>query len=194
MDGSDDYVFDDIEFDEQTLAMLDKEEKKYQLQTQQKAPSNLTVAPRVEPPPKRQKTYSGWTPGGSAASSSRATEDDLPEISLHGDGSYAIGHRPRVTHAPVQQKIQQASVPSGPTPNIYAARIPSVQAQAPSTSQTTHSNGARVPTARAQNRHPSNPVQAPAPVSAQSPSQTALQMQVAELQKKLDEVGTRLSP
>ncbi|KAJ7446158.1 hypothetical protein B0H11DRAFT_385674 [Mycena galericulata] len=79
MDGSDDYYFsDDIILDDQTLAVLDSEEQKY-----------LTQA--VPPPAKRQKTDKGWKP---AAAPARATvlddNEDLPEISVHGDGTYAF--------------------------------------------------------------------------------------------------------
>ncbi|KAJ7901937.1 hypothetical protein B0H14DRAFT_1261277 [Mycena olivaceomarginata] len=75
MDGSDDYFsFEDIVLDDQTLAVLDSEEQKYLSQA---------------PPPKRQRTDKGWKP---APVQSRATIDDndLPEISVHGDGSYAF--------------------------------------------------------------------------------------------------------
>jgi hypothetical protein len=193
MDDSDEYVFDDIAFDDQTLSILDQEEKKHQLQlAQQKAHSNATTAPRVEPVQKRQKTQNGWTPGGGAASSSRATEEDLPEISLHGDGSYAIGHRPPITHAPVQQRIPQAAVLSGHTSNSHASRPPAGRAPIPSTSHSTHASSARLPPARVQNNQAFHPAQAPAQVSAKNTAHTALQQQVAELQKKLDEVGTRL--
>ncbi|KAJ6625538.1 hypothetical protein B0H10DRAFT_616844 [Mycena sp. CBHHK59/15] len=78
MDGSDDYLFDDMVFDDQTLAVLDSEEQKFLSQT-------------APPPSKRRKTDNGWKP---VAVPSRAVvlddNDDLPEISVHGDGSYAF--------------------------------------------------------------------------------------------------------
>ncbi|KAJ7045616.1 hypothetical protein C8F04DRAFT_1249010 [Mycena alexandri] len=82
MDGSDDYFFDDdIILDDQTLAVLDSEEQKY-----------LSQAP---PPAKRQKTDKGWKP---VAIQGRApvVDEDLPEISVHGDGSYVFRGPPRI--------------------------------------------------------------------------------------------------
>ncbi|KAF5321014.1 hypothetical protein D9619_001891 [Psilocybe cf. subviscida] len=191
MDGSDDYFFDDIAFDDQTLAILDQQEKKHQVQAQQKPPSNATTtpAPRVAPVPKRQKTHTGWTPGGATPSSSRTTEDDLPEISLHGDGSYAIGHRAPISQATVQRRAPQVTVPPVHIPKIHASRTPAGRTPTPSTSHSTYANAPRLQNARVQNNHATPPAQAPAQVSAQIPEQTKLEQQVAELQKKLDELS-----
>jgi hypothetical protein len=102
MDGSDDYFLDDdIVLDDQTLAVLDSAEQKY-----------LTQAV-VPPPPKRQKTDNGWK-----AVSSRATvaddHEDLPEISVHGDGSYTLRGSTKVV-----QK-QSILVPHASTSAIHA--------------------------------------------------------------------------
>ncbi|KAG6916673.1 hypothetical protein DXG01_005897 [Tephrocybe rancida] len=77
MSDDDDYFTDDIFFDDQTLAILDREEKKFL--------SQATV--KTIPPTKRQKTDSGWKAGIGAS----ANEPDfLPEISLNLGGSYGI--------------------------------------------------------------------------------------------------------
>ncbi|KAF7376232.1 hypothetical protein MSAN_00038400 [Mycena sanguinolenta] len=82
MDGSDDYFpFDDIVIDEQTLAVLESEEQKYLSQ--------------VPPPAKRQKTDNGWKPAPASNRAPVFDDNDLPEISVHGDGSYAVRGVPK---------------------------------------------------------------------------------------------------
>jgi len=83
MDGSDDYFTDDIVLDEQTLAVLDQEEQQYLLQN---------TAPQLAPPAtKRQKTNHGWKPGvGNRRTTTLDELEDLPEISVQGDGSYGV--------------------------------------------------------------------------------------------------------
>lgn len=76
MDDIDDYFNDDLVLDEQTLALLDREEQKYFSQIQRQ--------PAVT---KKLKTRDGWSPGVG----SRMREDDfedLPEISVTVDGNY----------------------------------------------------------------------------------------------------------
>jgi len=85
MDDSDDYPIDEIVLDNQTLAVLDLEEQKY---FQGRSSTNTTVHPIN----KRQKTLNGWAPGIGSASFHGEIDDDLPEISLQGDGSYGIGN------------------------------------------------------------------------------------------------------
>jgi len=90
MDDSDDYGYDDFVLDEQTLAALDQAEQKYQ---------NSLPKPfdHLEPVNKRHKTDTGWKAGLGAASNYLENDDfdDLPEISVRGDGSYSI--RPTTT-------------------------------------------------------------------------------------------------
>ncbi|KAG6903020.1 hypothetical protein C0995_007453 [Termitomyces sp. Mi166 len=77
MSDDDDYFTDDICFDDQTLAILDREEQKY-----------LSQTVRTVPPSKRQKTDNGWTAG--IGTSSVNVSEFLPEISLNLGGSYGI--------------------------------------------------------------------------------------------------------
>lgn len=82
MDDIDDYFDDDLVLDEQTLAILDREEQKYISQIQQ---------PKLPLPAvtKKLKTRDGWSPG--AGSRTREDEfDDLPEISVTADGNYGF--------------------------------------------------------------------------------------------------------
>jgi hypothetical protein len=88
MDDSDDYPIDEIVLDNQTLAVLDQEERKY---FQEK--SHLASTNPDQYINKRQKTLNGWAPGIGSVTSHGEIDDDLPEISLHGDGSYGIGNR-----------------------------------------------------------------------------------------------------
>ena len=87
-DDSDDYAIDEIVLDNQTLAVLDQEEQKYFKERSLLASANFTV----EPINKRQKTLNGWAPGIGSTSLRGEIYDDLPEISLQGDGSYGIGN------------------------------------------------------------------------------------------------------
>lgn len=93
MDDSDDYGFDEIELDEQTLAILEREEEKYQnLLDLNQPPGNtrelVDKTPDISKDPvnKRHKTGVGWKPGLGA----HLDYDDLPEISVRGDGSYGV--------------------------------------------------------------------------------------------------------
>ncbi|KAJ7217952.1 hypothetical protein GGX14DRAFT_598835 [Mycena pura] len=86
MDGSDDYFFDDIVLDDTTLAVLDSEERKY-------------LSQAVPPPAKRQKTDTGWKPVVRPGHANAVANDneDLPEISVGGDGSYTVRSASRST-------------------------------------------------------------------------------------------------
>ncbi|KAG6849829.1 hypothetical protein H0H93_004638 [Arthromyces matolae] len=70
MSDDDDYFTDDICFDDQTLAILDREEQKYHANT-------------AGPTSKRQRTDNGWKAGIGANVA-------LPEISLDFGGSYDV--------------------------------------------------------------------------------------------------------
>ncbi|KAF9648585.1 hypothetical protein BDM02DRAFT_3115206 [Thelephora ganbajun] len=102
---SDDFFFDDIVLDEEALAVLDAEESKY-FGTVANVQSNSRPAPTqpTPPPAKRQRTDGdgGWkhpTIGigggsGKAVSQNQKRSDsfyeDLPDISLAGDGVYGV--------------------------------------------------------------------------------------------------------
>jgi hypothetical protein len=79
MDDVDDYIVDDISLDGETLALLDQEEQKY-LTLQKDA---FVDAPPVN---KKRRTDSGWRPGHPSADDF----EDLPEISVYGDGTYRV--------------------------------------------------------------------------------------------------------
>ena len=114
MDGSDDYFGDDdFVLDETTLAVLDLEEQKWQQQQQTQA---ITAGQRrpvsqeaAEPAQKRRKTSHETTPEGlipqlRAVSVSRQSYDeDLPDISIIGDGSYNLPAAQRALAAQARQ-------------------------------------------------------------------------------------------
>lgn len=105
MDGSDDYLFDDIVLDEETLADIDSKEQQYLTQV-------------AQPPAKRQKTDNGWKPVAAQARAPVSNDEDLPEISIHGDGTYAFRGSARaganlnatLTVPPVSKKTQSVQL------------------------------------------------------------------------------------
>jgi len=100
---SDDFLFDDIILDADALAILDAEESKY-FGTVANFQSNPRPAPTqpTPPPAKRQRTdgSGGWkhpTKGGGSGrlvsqnqKRSDSFYEDLPDISLAGDGEYGV--------------------------------------------------------------------------------------------------------
>ncbi|KAI1791334.1 hypothetical protein LXA43DRAFT_973179 [Ganoderma leucocontextum] len=105
MDGSDDYFDDDIVFDEQTLASIEQQEQRWQVaQGKQIAhPQQAQPVPQAGqrrsisreaplPDPKRQKTAHDPTDNAVAVFAQPKTgedyDEDLPDISIIGDGSY----------------------------------------------------------------------------------------------------------
>ncbi|KAI0779891.1 hypothetical protein C8Q74DRAFT_1199278 [Fomes fomentarius] len=164
MDGSDDYFGDDdLVLDESTLAVLDLEEKKWQEQQQQ---SQLHATGQRRPisqdaplpAPKKRKTSHTSTPDGliprvRAITVGEDYDEDLPDISIIGDGSYKLpaaqrasanelakqirGPRYNATCASTSNRVLSPPVrapPGGPL------RRPPVPAQA-STSFTRHASG-----------------------------------------------------
>ncbi|KAF5354663.1 hypothetical protein D9756_005378 [Leucocoprinus leucothites] len=109
MDDIDDYFDDDLVLDDRTLAILDREEKKYLSQRPQQPPPPLAVT-------KKQKTRDGWSPGVG----SRAREhdfDDLPEISVTVDGNYGFTDSTLTSGSSNQsQPPRQATQPNAPPP------------------------------------------------------------------------------
>ncbi|KAJ6587023.1 hypothetical protein DFH09DRAFT_1142331 [Mycena vulgaris] len=104
MDGSDDYFLDDIVLDDQTLAVLDSAEQTY-----------LTQA--APPPPKRQKTDKGWKAVTVPARATAIEHEDLPEISVHGDGSYAF-------RGPKTVRQNSTGFPHAPKSAVNAQVVP----------------------------------------------------------------------
>ena len=96
MDGSDDYFPDDLVLDDQVLAVLDQEERRHFTQVAQ--------PPQV---PKRQRTEAGWKPGlGLYTNAYDDKTDNMPEVSLRGDGTYDISTAREFAPMPSRAKTQ----------------------------------------------------------------------------------------
>jgi hypothetical protein len=109
MQDSDDYFGDDFELDATALAIIDAEETKY-VATQNSArpaPSGNS------PPPKRQRVAQGYAPLTRIQRELSLDDyEDLPEITVERNGSYAI-HGVRQAAAPAPQPI------AAPTPTHH---------------------------------------------------------------------------
>lgn len=188
MADSDDYGFDDIVLDDQALALLDQEEQKY-LQRPNAASQNPIVTP-IAPEGhvnKRHKTTTGWTPGIGANLTSNDAYDDLPEISLRGDGSYGIGGR-MVVQANRGQLVDHRNRQNGPAQTTTSH----------SRASNAHASGSRpyasrqvIPPIVQQKRSFPSENRFQGQSSHVPPNQDVdrLQAQMTELQKRLDEVG-----
>lgn len=110
MDDIDDYIVDDISLDGETLALLDQEEQKYLTLKDAFAP--------VDAPPvsKKRKTDSGWRPGHSNADNF----EDLPEISVYGDGTYGVRDVARNNSIFTTRNLQNNANTEGSTPTVVA--------------------------------------------------------------------------
>jgi hypothetical protein len=199
MDDSDEYVFDDIILDEKTLATLDQQERKFLGES-----SNAS-----EPVNKRSKTNNGWAPGPGANMDLGLDYDEMPEISLQRDGSYGVGNPVNALTVSMSKLAERKSEHSVPSDNYTVASghletnfprgltLAQNMPSGPSTSRpplyTNHrqkhlSNNANSRTASFRR---SEPTVNNHRTSTSNPSQ--LQAQMLELQKKLDEVGIRLT-
>ncbi|KAF8967852.1 hypothetical protein BDZ97DRAFT_1916437 [Flammula alnicola] len=191
MDDSDDYGFDDIILDDQTLAVLDQSEKKYFQETSLSASATLSS----EPVNKRLKTSHGWTPGLGSGSISREADDYLPEISLQGDGSYGVSNQMNsmnssMSRFPPQEKRKEQSAHSGHSSN-YVGQASSHHAQP---------SGFPLPGSRQQfpahtrqrqpfqNIHAQHQERHSSSKNTNAQNGVELQAQMAELQKKLNEL------
>ncbi|KAJ7680427.1 hypothetical protein DFH06DRAFT_1315198 [Mycena polygramma] len=166
MDGSDDYFLDDIVLDDQTLAVLDSEEQKY-----------LTQA--GPPPAKRQKT-NGWKPVEAQSRPPVGDDNDLPEISVHGDGSYAFRGATKV-RAPLQPP--RVSIP----PQRVAAVPPASRVQTRPEPRSRPRDPLPRPTHAPPGRDPSRTV-----VSDASHVAEELRKQIEELQRLNHKYQTEL--
>lgn len=133
MQDSDDYFTDDLVLNDEDLAALDEEEQKFALALTQ-------MRPTASPPTKRQKTEDGWKPGrGNHNLDTREDLEDLPEISVQGDGTYGIGssrhgnarllsiQEPRVIPPPSRLSRGNSRVSSGSSsPILHSARVESI--------------------------------------------------------------------
>lgn len=138
MDGSDDYFFGDDDFvlDEKTIAALDLEEQKWQRQqtqattTGQRRPISQEARQRT---PKRRKTSHETTPEGlipqiRAVTVSDDYDEDLPDISIIGDGAYNL---PAAQRASAHAQAQGVQGHHASTSNHRPAHVPAYPLRAP---------------------------------------------------------------
>ena len=172
MDDSDEYEFDDFVLDEQTLAVLDRAEQKYQ---------GLTTP--VEPAKKRHKSDARPSPAVNLNHVATVDFDDLPEISVRGDGSYgfrSIATKPIPVVEPKQQVAHSVSL--GKTSSSSSSNQ-SRQNRQPIVLQG-HSN-----TSLKKSSHKIIPENInPTVQGSKSLDSHHLEAQLQQLQKKLDEV------
>ena len=181
MDDSDEYEFDDFVLDEQTIAVLDRAEQIYQGLS--KPPT-----PPVEPVNKRHK--SSWKPNPGVNLKYVASDnfDDLPEISVRGDGSYGIRSiatkptkpNPVVESRSIKQQAVGHSVSLGGTS---------------SSSSTNQSRQNQQPiVSLKKSAHKTTPGEInPNVEGSKSLDSHHLEAQLQQLRKKLDEVGRNYS-
>ena len=197
MDDSDEYAFDDIILDEQTLATLDQQERQF-LGESSYASTSTSAS---EPVNKRFKTNNGWTPGPA-----NIDYDELPEIYLQRDGTYVLGNPVNPLTVSMSKLAEQKAERSVSSNNNYPVTIghldtdllqgvtlPKNMLLGPSTSrqplyannrQKYALNSGNLKTTSSRRTQPTvNNVGATTTNSRQLPDQ------VLELQKKLDEVG-----
>ncbi len=143
MDGSDDYFFGDDDFvlDEKTIAALDLEEHKWRQQQTQATTSGQRRPVSQEarqPSPKRRKTSHEATPEGLIPQIRAVTvgddyDEDLPDISIIGDGAYnlPVAQRASANGLAAQPRGAQQSHPHASTSNHRPARVPGYPPRAP---------------------------------------------------------------
>ena len=194
MDDSDEYVFDDIILDDQTLANLDQQERQF-LGESSHATASTSASGPVN---KRFKTNNGWTPGPA-----NIDYDDMPEIFLQHDGTYGVGNPVNARTVSMSKLAEQESERSVST-NYYPCHLeteslrgvtlPQNILSGPSTSRlpannrqkhALNSSNSRTTSFRRTESTVNN-------VRASTTNARQLPDQVLELQKKLDEVGLTL--
>jgi len=192
MQDSDDYFADDFVLDETALAVLDEEEHKYTLSTQNSVPSH------IPPHPKRLKTETGWRPGpNNRRADTMDDQDYLPEISVQGDGSYGLHARHaaavsrpgdvgirvgRPQQSTSGSRYQQAQTASS---TGLQHRDPAVNPRAPQyqKSHSTSSNSSSVPLSHSQSSH-----QAPSTKSTSRQVESDAGSQIDALRRQMEEV------
>lgn len=195
MDDSDDYDIDEIVLDNQTLAVLDQEEQKYFQERSLLESTNLAVQ-HIN---KRQKTLNGWAPGIGSISLRGEIYDDLPEISLQGDGSYGIGNG--VNSASIAPDVFPVDRNTQALHTKTSSNL--LQTNPPSSRIYPQSSGPRplVPHPPAPGNVPQRPrflppaerdrIEQAFPREKQPPVLNELQTQLSEVQQKLNEVSVR---
>ncbi|KAI0743346.1 hypothetical protein C8Q80DRAFT_831463 [Daedaleopsis nitida] len=167
MDGSDDFFDDDLVLDDTTLAAIEAAEQKWQEQQQQQQQQERLSQRRPLasdaplPQPKKQKTTHSTGLDGLTAAVQRASvaddyEEELPDISIVGDGSYKLPADQRASANELAAQMRGHSlIPSGAS---FSNRVPPVPGPSrgppprrpPVPAQSTH------PQAPPFNRHPSS--------------------------------------
>jgi hypothetical protein len=158
---SDDELFDDIEFDDDAFAQIDAQTT--QFLTQAPAPAVARVhsrdsgpsraPPLALPPPKRRRTPTGWV-----STTNDMEDEDLPDITLTGDGSYAL--------APPVNRSHNA--PVRPVPNVRTTSNHAASTRAfmqPTLPPIAHSPPIQAPAPAPAPAPVPVPVRAPAPVT-----------------------------
>lgn len=133
MDGSDDFFDDDLVLDDTTLAVLEAEEQKWQQQQQQqreRLSQRRPLPPDAPlPHPKRQKTshttgLDGLVPAVQRASIADDYEEELPDISIVGDGTYKLPADQRASANELAAQIRGHSTTTNGASS--SNRVPSV--------------------------------------------------------------------
>lgn len=193
MDDSDEYVFDDIILDEQTLATLDQQERQFLGES-----SHITTSTSAsEPVNKRFKTNNGWTPGPA-----NIDYDDMPEIFLQRDGTYGVGNpvnartvsMSKLTEQESERSVSSNHYPGHPETHFSrGVTLPQNMLSGPSTSRLPlYANNRQKHALNSGNSKTTSFRQTEPTVNNVGASTTnprQLPDQVLELQKKLDEVG-----
>lgn len=200
MDDSDEYVFDDIILDEQTLATLDQQERQFLGESSRATPTSAS-----EPVNKRFKTNTGWTPGPA-----NIDYDEMPEICLQRDGTYGVGNPVNALTVSMSKPAEQKSersvssynypVTSGhlETDLLRGVALPQNMLSGPSTARlplyanNRQKHALNSGISKVTSFHRTEPSVDSVGASTTNPRQ--LPDHMLELQKKLDEVGiqTRL--
>lgn len=177
MDDSDDYP-DDFIFDEQTLAILDQEEQKY-----------LTQSSSLVPVTKKLKTSTGWKPGIGARTISHDNLDDLPEISLHGDGTYGVkptGAKRSTVGSPLAPAhLHEANSAVYQPAEVPPLRFPSVHLSQNQRQLSSHQHTKPISAIASSAKRTTS---SPSGIMSLAPAAHPLEGQMLEYQKKLDEL------
>ncbi|KAF4599779.1 hypothetical protein EYR40_006880 [Pleurotus pulmonarius] len=168
MADSDDYLFDDVEFDDTTLAALDEAEKTYFSNSN---PVVHTTTPPTPPPAKRLKATHRVPTRQIDRTTSLDNVEDLPDISIQGDGTYGLSP---TSDSDVRRRLGESwTSQQRPVQQVY----PPQPARAPYTSNAASSSYAKPYTAR-------NLSPAPLTRHVQQEQQNGL----GELQKQIEEL------
>ncbi|KAG1716635.1 hypothetical protein ID866_513 [Astraeus odoratus] len=107
MHDSDDEYYSDFTLDDRTLAILVEEESKFT-----RSASTQAATAGSSPPPKRQKVATSWNAARPVQRNESVEDmDDLPDISVQMDGTYALQDRQRTTSPAPSSHLPTTSGP-----------------------------------------------------------------------------------